>query len=58
MSSSGRTMSVRESLLEDFKTLVIQEGMSNDTIFIKQDKGATQRTHTHSHQHASLCRQH
>lgn len=35
----SRTMSVRASLLEDFKTLVAQEGMGNDTIFIKQDKG-------------------
>ncbi|KAG7223899.1 hypothetical protein INR49_015155 [Caranx melampygus] len=35
----SRTRSVRTSLLEDFKTLVTQEGMSNETIFIKQDKG-------------------
>uniref|UniRef100_A0A3B4T226 Protein AMBP n=1 Tax=Seriola dumerili TaxID=41447 RepID=A0A3B4T226_SERDU len=35
----SRTMAVRPTVLEDFKTLVRQEGMSDDTIIIKQDKG-------------------
>ncbi|XP_023258553.1 protein AMBP-like [Seriola lalandi dorsalis] len=35
----SRTMAVRPTVLEDFKTLVRQEGMSADTIIIKQDKG-------------------
>ncbi|XP_041666302.1 protein AMBP [Cheilinus undulatus] len=35
----SRTKSVRDTVLEDFKTLVRQQGMSDDTIVIKQDKG-------------------
>ncbi|KAM8743887.1 protein AMBP-like [Acanthopagrus schlegelii] len=35
----SRTMSVRATVLEDFKTLVREQGMSDDTIVIKQDKG-------------------
>ena len=42
-------MSVRATVLEDFKTLVREQGMSDDTIVIKQDKGTTRTqiiTHT------------
>uniref|UniRef100_UPI003AABBB42 protein AMBP-like n=1 Tax=Centroberyx gerrardi TaxID=166262 RepID=UPI003AABBB42 len=35
----SRTMDVRAAALDDFKTLVRQQGMSNDTIIIKQNKG-------------------
>ncbi|XP_035040631.1 protein AMBP [Hippoglossus stenolepis] len=35
----SRTMSVRDTVLDDFKTLVGQQGMSDDTIIIKQNKG-------------------
>ncbi|XP_070780782.1 protein AMBP-like [Enoplosus armatus] len=35
----SRTMSVRDTVLEDFKTLVRQEGMADESIIIKQDKG-------------------
>ncbi|KAM6976005.1 protein AMBP-like [Tautogolabrus adspersus] len=35
----SRTMSVRATVLEDFKALVRQQGMSDDTITIRQDKG-------------------
>ncbi|XP_060933786.1 protein AMBP isoform X2 [Limanda limanda] len=35
----SRTMSVRDTVLDDFKTLVRQQGMSDDTVIIKQDKG-------------------
>lgn len=36
-------MNVRAAVLDDFKTLVRQQGMSDDTIIIKQNKGTTQR---------------
>uniref|UniRef100_A0A665X1Q0 Protein AMBP n=1 Tax=Echeneis naucrates TaxID=173247 RepID=A0A665X1Q0_ECHNA len=36
----SRTMEVRDTVLEDFKTLVKEQGMSDDTIIIKQNKGA------------------
>lgn len=32
-------MTVRPSVLEDFKTLVKEQGMGEDTILIKEDKG-------------------
>uniref|UniRef100_A0A4W6BZA4 Protein AMBP n=1 Tax=Lates calcarifer TaxID=8187 RepID=A0A4W6BZA4_LATCA len=35
----SRTMTVRDTVLEDFKTLVRQQGMTDDTIIIKQNKG-------------------
>ncbi|XP_018536322.1 protein AMBP [Lates calcarifer] len=35
----SRTMTVRDTVLEDFKTLVRQQGMTDDTITIKQNKG-------------------
>ncbi|XP_038589579.1 protein AMBP-like [Micropterus salmoides] len=35
----SRTMTVRATVLDDFKTLVRQQGMSDDTIIIKQNKG-------------------
>lgn len=35
----SRTMTVRATVLEDFKTLVRQQGMSDDTIIIKKNKG-------------------
>nr|XP_046230205.1 protein AMBP-like isoform X2 [Scatophagus argus] len=35
----SRTKSVRATVLEDFKTLVREQGMADDTIIIKQDKG-------------------
>ncbi|XP_042365765.1 protein AMBP-like [Plectropomus leopardus] len=35
----SRTMTVRDTVLDDFKTLVRQQGMSDDTITIKQNKG-------------------
>uniref|UniRef100_A0A665X0X7 Protein AMBP n=1 Tax=Echeneis naucrates TaxID=173247 RepID=A0A665X0X7_ECHNA len=35
----SRTMEVRDTVLEDFKTLVKEQGMSDDTIIIKQNKG-------------------
>ncbi|XP_072227540.1 protein AMBP-like [Leuresthes tenuis] len=35
----SRTKTVRPTVLDDFKTLVKQQGMSDDTIFIKKDKG-------------------
>ncbi|XP_068430577.1 protein AMBP-like [Clinocottus analis] len=35
----SRTMAVRDTVLDDFKTLVRQQGMSDDTVIIKQDKG-------------------
>ncbi|KAM6902120.1 protein AMBP-like [Xenentodon cancila] len=35
----SRTMTVRPSVLEDFKKLVREQGMSDDTIIIKKDKG-------------------
>uniref|UniRef100_A0A4W6EB74 Protein AMBP n=1 Tax=Lates calcarifer TaxID=8187 RepID=A0A4W6EB74_LATCA len=38
----SRTMTVRDTVLEDFKTLVRQQGMTDDTITIKQNKGTTQ----------------
>lgn len=41
LSTSGRTMTVRDTVLDDFKTLVRQQGMSDDTIIIKQNKGTT-----------------
>ncbi|KAM8829140.1 protein AMBP-like [Spinachia spinachia] len=35
----SRTVAVRDTVLDDFKTLVSQQGMSEDTVVIKQDKG-------------------
>uniref|UniRef100_A0A671PAL6 Protein AMBP n=1 Tax=Sinocyclocheilus anshuiensis TaxID=1608454 RepID=A0A671PAL6_9TELE len=35
----GRTMQLRPTLIEDFKTLVAEQGMSEDTIIIKKNKG-------------------
>lgn len=35
----GRTMELRPTLIEDFKTLVAEQGMSEDTIIIKKNKG-------------------
>ncbi|XP_038139532.1 protein AMBP-like [Cyprinodon tularosa] len=35
----SRTRTVRPSVLEDFKTLVREQGMGDDTIFIRKDKG-------------------
>lgn len=35
----SRTMTVRDTVLDDFKTLVRQQGMSDDTVIIRQDKG-------------------
>ncbi|XP_060764460.1 protein AMBP [Neoarius graeffei] len=35
----GRKKELRPTLLEDFKTLVAEQGMSADTISIKEDKG-------------------
>ncbi|XP_067431002.1 protein AMBP-like [Thunnus thynnus] len=35
----SRTMEVRPTVLDDFKTLVRQQGMSDNTIIIKQNKG-------------------
>ncbi|XP_054860066.1 protein AMBP-like [Amphiprion ocellaris] len=35
----SRTKTVRATVLEDFKTLVREQGMSDDTIVIKKDKG-------------------
>nr|XP_019937184.1 PREDICTED: protein AMBP-like isoform X2 [Paralichthys olivaceus] len=35
----SRTMSVRDTVLDDFKTLVRQQGMSDNTIVILQNKG-------------------
>ncbi|XP_049908822.1 protein AMBP-like isoform X1 [Epinephelus moara] len=35
----SRTMSVRAAVLEDFKTLVRQHGVSDDTIIMNQNKG-------------------
>lgn len=36
---TGRKKELRPTLLEDFKTLVAEQGMSADTISIKEDKG-------------------
>ncbi|XP_053195612.1 protein AMBP-like [Scomber japonicus] len=35
----SRTMEVRDTVLDDFKTLVRQQGMGDDTIVIKKNKG-------------------
>ncbi|XP_042588179.1 protein AMBP-like [Cyprinus carpio] len=35
----GRAMQLRPTLIEDFKTLVAEQGMSEDTIVIKKNKG-------------------
>ncbi|WP_420726346.1 lipocalin/fatty-acid binding family protein, partial [Hwanghaeella sp. LZ110] len=35
----GRDMQLRQTLIEDFKTLVAEQGMSEDTIVIKKNKG-------------------
>ncbi|XP_017265903.1 protein AMBP-like [Kryptolebias marmoratus] len=35
----SRSMTVRPTILDDFKTLVKQQGMSENTIIIKKDKG-------------------
>uniref|UniRef100_A0A8C1Y0A0 Protein AMBP n=1 Tax=Cyprinus carpio TaxID=7962 RepID=A0A8C1Y0A0_CYPCA len=35
----GRAMELRPTLIEDFKTLVAEQGMSEDTIIIKKNKG-------------------
>lgn len=37
-------MELRPTLIEDFKTLVAEQGMSEDTIIIKKNKGIL-RTH-------------
>uniref|UniRef100_A0A667ZV96 Protein AMBP n=1 Tax=Myripristis murdjan TaxID=586833 RepID=A0A667ZV96_9TELE len=46
----SRTMDVRDTVLDDFKTLVRQQEMSEDTIIIKKNKG-----NTHTHTHARKC---
>ncbi|XP_037340533.2 protein AMBP-like [Pungitius pungitius] len=35
----SRTTAVRDTVLDDFKTLVSEQGMSEDSVVIKQDKG-------------------
>ncbi|XP_074474187.1 protein AMBP-like [Sebastes fasciatus] len=35
----SRTMAVRDTVLDDFKTLVREQGMADNTIIIKQNKG-------------------
>ncbi len=35
----GRAMQLRPTLIEDFKTLVAEQGMSKDTIVLKKNKG-------------------
>ncbi|XP_077478248.1 protein AMBP-like [Stigmatopora argus] len=35
----SRTMDVRDTVLDDFKRLAIEQGISNDNIIIKQNKG-------------------
>lgn len=50
----GRTRTVRDSLLEDFKTLAAQEGLGDDTITIKEDKG----THTYNSTYAWYEQEH
>uniref|UniRef100_A0A3B5ASB2 Protein AMBP-like n=1 Tax=Stegastes partitus TaxID=144197 RepID=A0A3B5ASB2_9TELE len=39
-------MTVRPTVLEDFKTLVREQGMSDDTVIIKKDKGKHTQTIT------------
>lgn len=41
MSSSGRTMSVRTAVLDEFKTVVRQYGVTDDAIVMNQNKGDT-----------------
>lgn len=43
-------MVVRPTILDDFKTLVKQQGMSESTIIIKNNKGKAQRSQL-DHQH-------
>lgn len=44
LSPSGRTTNVTAAVLDDFKTLVRQHGMSDDTIVMNQNKGTNWRT--------------
>lgn len=44
-------MVVRPTILDDFKTLVKQQGLSESTIIIKKNKGTAQRNQL-EHQHA------
>ncbi len=44
LSSSGRTTEARAAVLDDFKTLVRQQGMSDDTIIMNQNKGTNTDT--------------
>ena len=39
---SGRTKEVRDTVMADFKTLVSDMGIGEDTIVIRKDKGDTQ----------------
>lgn len=39
LSSSGRTTNVMTAVLDDFKSLVRQHGMSDNTIIMNQNKG-------------------
>lgn len=41
---AGRTPELRETLIEDFKRVVREQGMSEDTISIKENKGAFQHS--------------
>lgn len=52
--SSGRTMSSTPSVLEEFKKLVREQGMSDDSIIIKKDKGET-HTHKVNFTHHATC---
>ncbi|XP_034565701.1 protein AMBP-like [Notolabrus celidotus] len=55
----SRTKSVRDTILEDFKTLVREQGMGDDTIVVKQDKGDCvpgEQVAEPSHQHQSQRR--
>lgn len=44
LSHAGRTMNVAAAVLDDFKALVRQHGMSDDTIIMNQNKGTNWRT--------------
>lgn len=46
-------MVVRPTILDDFKTLVKQQGMSESAIIIKKNKGTAQRNQL-ERQHAEL----
>jgi len=37
-------MDVRDTVLDDFKTLVREQGMSEDNVIIRQNKGTTRIT--------------